>query len=95
MMGLSSHTYSSTCLQQRVGERWNNECLQPWWGCISAGVGNAVRIYGITNAEKYRWVLINCAIPSGKHLIGNGLQYYNDPKHTANASEIIFGEKNR
>ena len=39
----------------------------------------------------------NYAIPSGKHLIGNGLevfQYHNDPKHTANASEIIFGKKN-
>ena len=31
-----------------------------------------------------------------KCLIGNGFifQYHNDPKHTANASEIIFGEKN-
>ena len=48
------------------------------------------------NAEKYRQVLINYAIPSGKYLIGNGFifQYHNDPKHTANASEIIFGEKN-
>ena len=41
-------------------------------------------------------ILKNKKIPSGK-LIGNGLevfQYYNDPKHTADASEIIFGEKN-
>ena len=33
---------------------------------------------------------------SGKCLIGNGLEvirYHNDPKHTANASEIIFGEQ--
>ena len=37
------------------------------------------------------------ANPSGKHLIGNCFifQYHNDPKHTANASEIIFGEKNK
>ena len=33
-------------------------------------------------------------IPPGKHLIGDGLevfQYHNDPKHTANVSEIMFG----
>ena len=56
-----------------------------------------VQIDETTNAEKYRQVLINYVIPSGKHLIGNGLnvfQYHNDPKHTVNASEIIFGEKN-
>ena len=80
---------------RRVGERWNNEL---WWGCISASVvDDIVRIDGITNAEKYREVLIHYAIPSGKRLIGNGLQvfqYHNDPKHTANASEIIFGKKN-
>ena len=45
----------------------------------------------------YRQVLIYYGIPYGKRLIGNGLevfQYHNDSKHTANASEIIFGEKN-
>ena len=86
-------------MRRTVGERWKNECLQPWWGCISAsGVGDFVQIDGITNAGKYRQALINYAIPSGMRLIGNGLevfQYHNDPKHTANASEIIFGEKNR
>ena len=66
--------------------------------CIStSGVGDIVRIDGITNAEKYRQLLFNYAIPSGKCLIENGLevfQYHNDPKHTANASEVIYGEKN-
>ena len=62
----------SSHVRRRVGERWNNECLQPWWGCISAsGVGDIVRIDGIINAEKYRQVLFHYAIPSGKHLIGN------------------------
>ena len=58
------------------------------WGCISAsGVDNIVRLDGIMNAEKFRQVLIHHAIPSGKHLIGNGFifQHGNDPKHTANA----------
>ena len=56
---------------------------------------STVRIDGIANSEKYRQVLINYAIPSGKHLIGNGLevfQYHNDPKYTngtANGSEIV------
>ena len=35
-----------------------------------------VRIDGITNAEKYREVLINYVFPSGKRLIGNGLEPY-------------------
>ena len=86
-------------MRRRIGERWKNEYLQPWWGCIFAsGLGNIVQIdLGITNAGKYRQVLIHNVITSGKHLIGNGLevfQYYNDPKHTANAREIILGEKN-
>ena len=67
--------------------RWNNECLQPWWGCISAsGVEDIAQIDGIMNAEIYRQVLIHYAIPSGKCLIGNGLEVFqdhNDPKHTA------------
>ena len=45
----------------------------------------------------YRQVLNHYAILSGKRLIGNGLevfQHHDDLKHTANASEIIFGEKN-
>ena len=37
---------------------------------FASGVGD---IDGIMDAEKYRQVLINCAIPSGKLLIGNGL----------------------
>ena len=72
------------------GERWNNECLQPW------GVRDIVRIDGILNAEEYRQVLIHYVLPSEMCLIGNSLdvfQYHNDPKHIANASEIIFGEK--
>ena len=77
---------------------FTSEGLQPWRGCISAsGVGDIVRIDGITNAEKYRQVLIHYAIPSGKCLIGNSLevfQYHNDPKHPTNASEItIWREK--
>ena len=63
----------SSHVSRRVGERWNNECLQPWWGCISAsGVGDIVRIDGITNAEKYRQVLM----PSGQCLIGNVLELF-------------------
>ena len=49
------------------------------------------------NADKYTQCLMHYAIPSEKHLIGNSLedfQYQNDPKHTANASEIRFGKKN-
>ena len=47
-----------------------------------------VQIDGITNAEKYRQVLIHYAIPSGSVRLGTVLevfQYHNDPKHTANA----------
>ena len=67
--------------------------MQPWCGCISASdVGDIVRIDGITNAEKYRQDLINYAIPSGKRQIGNNL--FRVTKHAANASKIIFGEKN-
>ena len=91
MMGLfSPHAeffhFSPTLLL--TCERWNNECLQPWWGCISvSGVGDIVQIDGIINAEKYIQVLIHSAIPSGKCLIGNTFifQCHNDPKHTANA----------
>ena len=83
--------------RRRVGKRWNDDCLQPWWGCISAsGVGNIVLINGIMNAEKYREILMHDAIPSGKGLIGNGLevfQCHSDSKHTANVNEIIFGGK--
>ena len=46
--------------------------------------GDIVRIDWITDAEKYRKVLINYAIPYGKRLIGKGLevfQYHNDSKH--------------
>ena len=70
MMGtFSPHIlYSSTSL---------NKCLQPWWGCISAsGVGDIIQIDGITNTQKYRQVIINYAIPSGTHLIGNGLDVF-------------------
>ena len=83
--------------EEKIWREVKKLVLQPWWGCISAsGVEDIFQIDGITNAGKYRQVLINYAIPSGKGLVGKGLdvfQYHNDPKHTANASEIIFGEK--
>ena len=51
-----------------MGDFWLNSQgffihqLRPWWGCISAsGVGDIVRIDGITNADEYRQVLI-CVI---------------------------------
>ena len=72
--------------------------MQPWWGCITAsGVGDIGQgQIGITNAEKYM-ILIHYAIPSRNGLIvilKNCKTVPNDPKHTADASEIIFGEKN-
>ena len=80
MMGLfSSYPGFFSHVRRRVGERWNNECLQPWWGCISASAaGDTVWIDGIMNAEKYTQVLINYAILSGKCLIGIGLEVFQD-----------------
>ena len=47
------------------------------------------------NAEKCRQFLIHHAIPSGKHLIGNGFifQHDNDPKHTANPVKSYLERK--
>ena len=47
---------------------------------------------------KFRSVISCTVLCKGtvlESLIGNGFifQYHNDPKHTANASELIFGEK--
>ena len=55
MMGLLfSHTafFLLSHGRRRAGERWIKESFQPWWGCIStSGVGDIVRIDGITNAD--------------------------------------------
>ena len=93
-------------VRRRVGERYNNESLQPLvkhgggsvmvWACISASdVGHIVRIDGILNAEKYRQVLIHHAIPSGKRPGGNCFifQHDNDPKHTAHAVKSYLERK--
>ena len=93
-------------MRRRVGERYNNECLQPSvkhgggsvmvWGCISAsGVGDIVRIDEILNAKKYRQILIHHAIPSGKCLIGNCFifQRNNDLKHMFSSPNHIWRGK--
>lgn len=74
--------------------RNNGESVKPGrasvmvWGYISfSNVGFLSRIDGIMDTEKYRQIFINHVVPSGKHLIENGLisQHDNDPKQTANA----------
>ena len=37
------------------------------WGCTASGVGDLIE--GITNADKYKQILIHHATPSGKRLI--------------------------
>ena len=59
-------------VRRKVGERWKNQCLWPSvkhyggsvlvWGCIFAS-SHIVQIDEIMNAEKYRQVLIQVAIP--------------------------------
>ena len=48
----------------------------------ASGIGDFVRIHGITNVEKYSQVLMNYAIASGKHLIVFSVTMI--PKHTTN-----------
>ena len=59
-------------------ERWNNECLQLGGGAtfLPAVLRILYELIGITNAETYRQVLIQYAIPSGNLLIGNGLEVF-------------------
>ena len=55
------------------------------WGCISIkGVGDIVRKQKKLTGEKYKYILQNHAVSSGRQLIGDNfiLQQENDPKHT-------------
>ena len=68
-----------------------------WGYLIVNGEGNLLRIDEIINDEKYRWILIQHEIPSGKSLIGNGFifQKDNNPKNIAQKVKSYIERKER
>lgn len=66
-----------------------------WDNILASDAWNAVKIYGITNAERYRQVSIHLTVPSGKCMISNNyiFQHDNDPTHTANAVRAYLVRK--
>ena len=82
-------------VRRRKGEALKEPCLASTikhgggniqvWVCISIkGIGDIVRITEKFTGEKYKNILHNHTVPSGRQLVGNYfiLQQDNDPKHT-------------
>ena len=91
ILGTNRHQY----IRRRKGEAMKEPCLASTikhgggniqvWECISIkGVGDIVKITEKLTGEKYKNILHNHTVPSGRQLIGDYfiLQQNNDPKHT-------------
>ena len=88
-------TNRSQYFRRRKGKALKEPCLASTikhgggniqvWGCISIkGVEDIVRITEKLTGEKYKNILYNHTVPSGRQLMGDYfiIQQDNDPKHT-------------
>lgn len=96
-----------TCVRRRNGERLSVECVKKTvkfgggsvlvWGMMSAaGCGPLIRVHGTVNAEKYKQILEQYAIP---HLRSSPLQpsvfmQDNAPCHTAKKVKSFLDDEN-
>lgn len=66
------------------------------WGCFCKnGIGRLHVVDGIVNGKHYMKILQNCALPSMKHLYGEGqdiFQQDNAPCNTAKIAKAWIGE---
>ncbi|KAF2903887.1 hypothetical protein ILUMI_02289 [Ignelater luminosus] len=68
------------------------------WGCFGNNKTEDLhRIEGTLKKERYKKILENHALPSGRRLIGRGFifQQHNDPKHSFKLCKSFLSEKKR